>query len=107
MNPDLVICTLDHGVKLGIEFTVNSGKGYVPAAANRPEDAPIGLIPVDAIYSPIRQVSYKVEQTRVGQVTDYDKLLLTVETDGSVTPEDSLALAARILSGPVPALHQF
>ncbi|UYH51490.1 DNA-directed RNA polymerase subunit alpha [Candidatus Kirkpatrickella diaphorinae] len=97
MNPDLVICTLDHGVKLGIEFTVNSGKGYVPAAANRPEDAPIGLIPVDAIYSPIRQVSYKVEQTRVGQVTDYDKLLLTVETDGSVTPEDSLALAARIL----------
>ncbi|QDH16456.1 DNA-directed RNA polymerase subunit alpha [Swingsia samuiensis] len=97
MNPDLVICTLDDGVKLGMEFTVNMGKGYVAAAANRPEDAPIGMIPIDAIYSPVRRVSYKVEQTRVGQVTDYDKLLLTVETNGAVTPEDSLALAARIL----------
>ena len=97
MNPDLVICTLDDGVKLGMEFTVNSSKGYVPASANRPEDAPIGLIPVDAIYSPVRRVSYKVEPTRVGQVTDYDKLLLTVETNGAVTPEDAVALAARIL----------
>jgi len=97
MNPDLVICTLDDGVKLGMEFTVNMGKGYVAAVANRPEDAPIGMIPIDAIYSPVRRVSYKVEQTRVGQVTDYDKLLLTVETNGAVTPEDSLALAARIL----------
>jgi len=97
MNPDLVICTLDEGVKLGMEFTVNMGKGYVPASANRPEDAPIGLIPVDAIYSPVRRVSYKVEPTRVGQVTDYDKLLLTVETNGAVSPEDSVALASRIL----------
>ncbi len=97
MNPDLVICTLDDGVKLGMEFTVNLGKGYVPAVANRPEDAPIGLIPIDAIYSPVRRVSYKVEPTRVGQVTDYDKLLLTVETNGAVTPEDAVALAARIL----------
>lgn len=97
MNPDLVICTLDDGVKLGMEFTVNLGKGYVPASANRPEDAPIGLIPVDAIYSPVKRVSYKVEPTRVGQVTDYDKLLLTLETNGSVTPEDAVALAARIL----------
>jgi len=97
MNPDLVICTLDDGVKLGVEFTVGLGKGYVPAAANRPEDAPIGLIPVDSIYSPVRRVSYKVEPTRVGQVTDYDKLLLTVETNGAVTPEDAVALAARIL----------
>ena len=86
MNPDLVLCTLDDGVKLGMEFTVNLGKGYVPAAANRPEDAPIGLIPVDAIYSPVRRVSYKVEPTRVGQVTDYDKLILSVETNGAVTP---------------------
>ena len=69
----------------------------MPAAANRPEDAPIGLIPVDAIYSPIRRVSYKVEPTRVGQVTDYDRLLLTVETNGAVTAEDAVALAARIL----------
>jgi DNA-directed RNA polymerase subunit alpha len=97
MNPDLVICTLDEGAKLGMELTVNLGKGYVPAVANRPEDAPIGLIPVDAIYSPVRRVSYKVEPTRVGQVTDYDRLLLQVETNGAVSPEDSVALAARIL----------
>ncbi|MCX7381414.1 MAG: DNA-directed RNA polymerase subunit alpha [Alphaproteobacteria bacterium] len=97
LNPDLVLCTLDDGVKLGMEFTVNNGKGYVAAAANRPEDAPIGLIPVDSIYSPVRRVSYKIEQTRVGQVTDYDKLLLTVETNGTVSPDDAVALAARIL----------
>ena len=78
-------------------FTVNLGKGYQPSSVNRPEDAPIGLIPVDSIYSPVRRVSYRVEPTRVGQVTDYDKLLLTVETNGAVTPEDSVALAARIL----------
>jgi len=97
MNPELVICTLDDGVKLGMEFTVQMGKGYVPASANRPEDAPIGLIPVDAIYSPVRRVSYRVEPTRVGQVTDYDKLLLQVETNGAVGPEDAVAVAARIL----------
>jgi len=97
MNPDLVICTLDDGVKLGMEFTVQMGKGYVPASANRPEDAPIGLIPVDSIYSPVRRVSYRVEPTRVGQVTDYDKLLLQVETNGAVGPEDAVAVAARIL----------
>ncbi|WP_254454167.1 DNA-directed RNA polymerase subunit alpha [Siccirubricoccus sp. G192] len=96
-NPDLVICTLDDGAKLSMELTVGTGKGYVPAAQNRPEDAPIGLIPVDAIYSPVRRVAYRVEPTRVGQVTDYDKLVLTVETDGTVAPEDAVALAARIL----------
>jgi len=97
MNPDLVLCTLDDGATLGMEFTVDLGRGYVPASANRPEDAPIGLIPIDAIYSPVRRVSYRVEQTRVGQVTDYDKLILQVETNGAITPEDSVALAARIL----------
>jgi DNA-directed RNA polymerase subunit alpha len=97
MNPDLVLCTLDDGVKLGMEFTVQLGKGYVASAQNRAEDSPIGLIPIDAIYSPVRRVSYRVEPTRVGQVTDYDKLLLTVETNGAVTPEDAVALAARIL----------
>jgi DNA-directed RNA polymerase subunit alpha len=97
MNPELVLCTLDDGIKLNMEFTVQLGKGYVAAAANRPEDAPIGLIPIDSIYSPVRRVSYRVEPTRVGQVTDYDKLLLTLETNGSVTPEDAVALAARIL----------
>ncbi|MBU6425754.1 MAG: DNA-directed RNA polymerase subunit alpha [Rhodospirillales bacterium] len=97
MNPDLVLCTLDDGATLGMEFTVNNGRGYEPAANNRPEDAPIGLIPVDAIYSPVKRVSYKVEKTRVGQVTDYDKLILEVETNGAVTAEDAVALAARIL----------
>jgi len=97
MNPDLVICTLDDGIKLNMELTVQLGRGYDPASVNRPEDAPIGLIPVDSIYSPVRRVSYKVEQTRVGQVTDYDKLVLQVETNGAVTPEDSVALAAPLL----------
>ena len=96
-NPDLVICHLDEGATLNIELTADIGKGYVPAVANRPADAPIGLIPVDALYSPVRQVAYKVENTRVGQELDYDKLTLTIETDGTVTPEDALAYAARIL----------
>jgi DNA-directed RNA polymerase subunit alpha len=97
MDPDLVICTLDEGAKLNMELTVQSGKGYVAATQNRPEDSPIGLIPIDSIFSPVRKVSYKVENTRVGQVTDYDKLSMRVETDGTVTPEDAVALAARIL----------
>jgi len=97
MNPDLVICHLDEGATLNMELTADVGKGYVPAASNRPADAPIGLIPVDALYSPVRQVSYKVENTRVGQELDYDKLTLTVETDGTISPEDGLAYAARIL----------
>ncbi|MGB0748761.1 MAG: DNA-directed RNA polymerase subunit alpha [Magnetospiraceae bacterium] len=97
MNPNLVICTLDDGAKLNMELTVEHGKGYVPGSANAREDAPIGLIPVDAIFSPVRKVSYKIENTRVGQATDYDKLSLAITTDGSVTPEDAVALAARIL----------
>jgi DNA-directed RNA polymerase subunit alpha len=78
-------------------MTVRTGRGYVPAAQNKSEDAPIGLIAIDAIYSPVRKVAYRVDHARVGQVTDYDKLTLQVETDGSVTPEDAVALAARIL----------
>jgi DNA-directed RNA polymerase subunit alpha len=97
MNADLVLCHLDEGATLNMELTVETGKGYVPAAANRPVDAPIGLIPVDALYGPVRQVSYKVENTRVGQELDYDKLTLTVETDGTITPDDAIAYAARIL----------
>ncbi|MCP3729129.1 DNA-directed RNA polymerase subunit alpha [Sphingomonas sp. MG17] len=97
MNPELVLCHLDDGATLNMELVADTGKGYVPAAANRPADAPIGLIPVDALYSPVRQVSYKVENTRVGQELDYDKLSLSIETDGTVTPEDALAYAARIL----------
>ncbi len=97
MNPDLIICHLDDGATLNMELTADTGKGYVPATSNRPADAPIGLIPVDALFSPVRQVSYKVENTRVGQELDYDKLTLTIETDGTVAPEDALAYAARIL----------
>jgi DNA-directed RNA polymerase subunit alpha len=97
MNKDLVICHLDEGATLNMELTADSGKGYVPAVGNRPIDAPIGLIPIDSLYSPVRQVSYKVDNARIGQELDFDKLNLTVETDGTVTPEDAVAYAARIL----------
>ena len=97
LNPDHVLCTLDEGTEIRMEFTVDNGKGYVPADRNRPEDAPIGLIPVDSLYSPVKKVSYRVENTREGQVLDYDKLTLTVETDGSVRADDAVAYAARIL----------
>jgi DNA-directed RNA polymerase subunit alpha len=97
LNPELALCTLDDGAEIRMEFTVNTGKGYVAAERNRPEDAPIGLIPVDSLYSPVKKVSYKVENTREGQVLDYDKLTLSVETNGSIRPEDAIAYAARIL----------
>ena len=97
LDKDHVICTLDEGADLRMELTVQTGKGYVPADRNRPEDAPIGLIPVDSLYSPVRRVSYRVENTREGQVLDYDRLILDVETNGALTPEDAAAYAARIL----------
>jgi len=97
MNPDLVLCTLDKDANLNMEFTVSTGKGYRPAAQNRPEDAPVGLIPVDSVYSPVRKVSYDIEDARVGQITDYDKLTLKIETNGTVSPEDAVAYAARIM----------
>jgi len=97
MNPDLVLFTLDEDSTISMELTVDVGKGYVPASQNRPEDAQIGLIPVDALFSPVKKVTYKIENARVGQVTDHDKLSIEVETNGAVTPEDAVALAARIL----------
>ena len=97
LNPDLVICTLDEGAEIRMEFTVATGKGYVPADRNRAEDSPIGLVPVDSLYSPVKKVSYRVENTREGQVLDYDKLTMTVETNGALSPEDSVAFAARII----------
>ena len=106
-NPDLVLCTLDEGADVRFEFIINTGKGYVPAEKNRPEDAPIGLIPVDSLYSPVRRVSYNVENTREGQVLDYDKLTLEIETDGTVTPEDALALSARILQDQLQTFINF
>ena len=97
LNRDHVICHLDEGAGLFMELTVNTGKGYVAAERNRPDDAPIGLIPVDAIYSPVKKVSYDVRPTREGQVLDYDRLTMHLETDGTVSPEDALAYAAQIL----------
>ncbi|HEX8421023.1 MAG TPA: DNA-directed RNA polymerase subunit alpha [Sphingomonas sp.] len=107
MNPELVLCHLDEGATLNMELTADVGKGYVPATANRPADAPIGLIPVDALYSPVRQVSYKVDPTRVGQDLDYDKLTLTIETDGTITPEDAVGYAGRILQDQLALFVQF
>lgn len=107
LNPDLVLCTLDEEAEIRMEFTVDTGKGYVPAERNRPEDAPIGLIPVDSLYSPVRKCSYKTENTREGQKLDYDKLTLQLETDGSVSPEDAVAYAARILQDQLSVFVNF
>lgn len=107
INPELVICTLGDKAKLSMELTVSMGKGYRPAAQNRHEDAPIGVIPVDSIFSPVRKVSYKVEDTRVGQITDYDKLILDLETNGTVKPEDAVAFAARILQDQLQVFVNF
>ncbi len=107
LNPEHIICNLDQGASIRIEFTADMGKGYVPADRNRPDDAPIGLIPVDSLYSPVKKVSYKVESTREGQDLDKDKLTLSVETDGSVSPEDALALAARILQDQLAVFINF
>ncbi|NBX74139.1 MAG: DNA-directed RNA polymerase subunit alpha [Alphaproteobacteria bacterium] len=107
MNKDLVLCHLDNGARLNIEMTVEMGKGYVPAAAMRKEDSPIGLIYVDAIHSPVKKVAYRVENSRVGQVTDYDKLVLVVETNGAMSPEDAVGVAARILQDQLQILVNF
>jgi DNA-directed RNA polymerase subunit alpha len=97
LNPDQHICTLAKDAKLRMELTIKQGKGYVPAEKNIEENQPIGTIPIDAIFSPVRKVSYTVTQARVGQITDYDKLTLEIWSDGSVKPEDALAYAAKIL----------
>jgi DNA-directed RNA polymerase subunit alpha len=107
LNPELVLCTLDEGAEIRMEFTVTSGKGYVPSERNRPEDAPIGLIPVDSLFSPVRKVSFRVENTREGQDLDKDKLTMTVETNGAVTPEDAVAYAARIIQDQLSVFVNF
>jgi DNA-directed RNA polymerase subunit alpha len=107
LNKEHVICHLDDGAKLSMELTVDSGKGYVAADKHRNEDAPIGLIAVDSLFSPVKRVSYKVEPTREGQVLDYDKLSIDIETDGSVTPEDALAYSARILQDQLAVFVNF
>jgi DNA-directed RNA polymerase subunit alpha len=97
MNPDLLICTMEPFVSLEIELTITKGRGYVPAEENLPKDAPIGVIPIDAIYTPIKNVAYKVSNTRVGQRTDYEKLTIELKTDGTIHPEDAIKEASRIL----------
>ncbi len=97
LNPDFVICRLDPTASIELAITVEKGKGYVSAEENRPNDAPVGLIPVDAIFTPIKKVSYKVENFRVEQKTDYEKLVIDIQTDGSIQPEQALEYAANLM----------
>jgi DNA-directed RNA polymerase subunit alpha len=97
LNPDLVICNMDPSIKLEMEFTIEKGRGYVPAEENKKVDAPIGTIFMDSIYTPMKNVSYEVENFRVEQKTDYEKLVLNIESDGSIAPVDALTEAAHIL----------
>lgn len=97
LNPELVICTLDETANFQIEITVNKGRGYLPAEESRNPNAEIGVIPIDAIFTPIRNVKYSVENYRVEQVTDYEKLVLEISTDGSIHPKEALKEAAKIL----------
>jgi DNA-directed RNA polymerase subunit alpha len=97
MNPELLICTLDSSAKLDIELSVSKGRGYVPAEENKVKDAPFGFIPTDAIYTPIKNVKYAIENTRVEQRTDYEKLIMDVSTDGTIHPEEAVKQASRIL----------
>ncbi|HQU56854.1 MAG TPA: DNA-directed RNA polymerase subunit alpha, partial [Chitinophagaceae bacterium] len=97
MNPDLIICTLDSSAGMDIELTIGKGRGYVPAEENKVEDAPIGYIPIDAIFTPIKNVKYTIENTRVEQRTDFEKLIMEVVTDGTIHPEEAVKQASRIL----------
>ena len=96
LNPDLVICNLDENTNFHLEMNVNTGKGYVPAELNKPEDPPLGLIPINSLFSPVKKVSYSVSTAREGKALDYDKLIMEVETDGSISAEDAIAYSARI-----------
>ena len=96
LNPDLVICNLDENTNFHMEMTVGNGKGYVPADMNKPEEPPLGLIPIDSLFSPVKKVSYSISTAREGKALDYDKLTMEVETNGSVSAEDAVAYSARI-----------
>jgi DNA-directed RNA polymerase subunit alpha len=98
LNPDLVIATLSDNAKLSMEITVSKGRGYVSAERNKKNEHIIGVIPVDSVFNPVRKVNYNVENTRVGQITDYDKLTIEVWTDGSIRPDEAISLSAKILS---------
>jgi len=96
LNPDLVICNLDEKTNFHMEMTVGSGKGYVSADMNKPEEPPLGLIPIDSLFSPVKKVSYSISTAREGKALDYDKLIMEVETNGSISAEDAVAYSARI-----------
>ena len=96
LNPDLVICNLDENTNFPMEMNVSSGKGYVPAVLNKPEEPPLGLIPIDSLFSPVKKVSYSISTAREGKALDYDKLTMEVETNGSISAEDAVAYSARI-----------
>ena len=98
LNPELYICTLADGAELKMRLNVANGRGYVRSEHNKREDMPIGVLPIDSIYTPIKKVNYQVENTRIGQKNVYDKLTLDIWTDGSISPEKSLSLAAKILT---------
>ena len=97
MNPELLICTMDSSAKLNIELNITKGRGYVPADDNKVKDAAFGLIAIDSIYTPIKNVKYAIENTRVEQRTDYEKLIMDVKTDGTIHPEEAVKQASRIL----------
>lgn len=97
MNPELIICNMQPGTNLQIELWVGKGRGYVPAEENRPKDAPLGIIAIDSIYTPIKNVKYSIENTRVEQRTDFEKLIMEVSTDGTIHPEEAVKEASRIL----------
>jgi DNA-directed RNA polymerase subunit alpha len=107
LNPDHHVITASAEAAVNIEMTVKAGKGYVPAERNREEDQPIGTIPIDAIFSPVRRVNYTVTNARVGQITDYDKLTMEVWTNGSVSPEDAVSVAAKILQDQLSVFVSF
>ena len=97
LNPDLLICHINPEITVEMELSVNKGRGYIPAEENKPVDAPLGLIPIDSIFTPIKNVKYTIENYRVEQKTDYEKLVLDIQTDGSIHPEEALKEAAKIL----------
>lgn len=97
VNKDLLICTLNKGAKIDMQIHVEAGKGYVPAEQSKKGDRAVGTILVDSVFSPVKKVSYRVENARVGQITDFDKLILEIDTNGTITPQDALGVAAKIL----------
>jgi DNA-directed RNA polymerase subunit alpha len=107
LNPKLTICNLDEGAKFHMELTVNSGKGYVPANLNKIEDPPLGLIAIDSYFNPVKKVSYSVSTAREGKALDYDKLIMQIETNGSIAADDAVAYAARIIQDQLTTFINF